>query len=1332
MSWTKKKLLAWGASYLDIGSFAGICLRSLLAAVVLLSSGLSHAQVLSVQGGTPLPSPRSGSVCLTHSDGRVFIFGKTPLDTTIVYDPVLDTYTPKAPMPNPTYEGCGAVAGDGTMVVFGGEGEGHVGKRSVRRYDPTLDSWAVSSYLDMPDSCAAATGPDGRVHVMGKSYVERHLIYDAALDTWVTAGPTLRKRWDHGAVFVGGQLYAFGGTGGDAFQFPPHPDAADLYLDVWDSSLGTWSPGPNLPWRHKRFGSVSDGVRIYLIGNQYDFGQSNLILEYDVAGQYWAYSPQLLLQGVEEGCAAITNGAIHVFGGSPSGTLHQILWLQPHCGNGNVDNGEDCDDAGESATCDVDCTLAICGDGQLNLSAGESCDEMGATATCDADCTAVVCGDGLANAAAGEVCDDGGASASCDEDCTPAVCGDGLLNVAAGEACDEAGASASCDADCSDVVCGDGVVNKLAGEVCDAGQATVNCDDDCTPAVCGDGHINTVAGETCDDGGPSATCNEDCTLRSCGDGVWNEAAGEVCDHGGETATCDADCTEVLCGDGRVNVAAGEACDGAGWTVDCDADCSLAACGDGQLNELAGEACDDGNRENGDGCDTMCAVEVEGMGGGDTGPAPVPSVDAGCACSVRGRSESGRYGWVWTFALVALVTRRRRTSGRAAAAASVVLAVLTVLVAPAAAWAQPHSWVSAPVGVLPEPRAEHTVVAGLDGRIYVFGGYADAPNVRTATAVSYVYDPTTQITSTIAPMPFPSRGHCSARAMDGRIVTFGGYDQSHLSVTQIYHPLTDTWTVGTSQSRGWGCAAATDDTGLIHVTGGESAKLSYDVYDPVLGTFTTMPSLPAFRFGHGSVFVSGRLLVIGGRQNYSSTQALDTVLRFDATTSTWVNTTPLPGPRTRAATTLHGTQVFVMGGFDAGGGLTFSFFTSNDAGQSWSPLLPPLGPGSTYTVANASAATTPGFLFWVGGQNASGPAVTMRNALLISFCGNGIAETGEDCDEGPLSPTCDPDCTAVVCGDGTVNAAAGEDCDTQGDSASCDADCTAPMCGDGHYNPVFGESCDDGGESASCDADCTLAECGDLTTNAAAGEDCDEGGETLTCNIDCTAAQCGDGVTNATAGELCDEAGASPTCDEDCTDVICGDGLVNVLAGETCDEGFESATCNANCTLRSCGDGVVNATAGEQCDDGGASATCDADCTFPFCGDGVTNTSAGEACDDKFATPDCDADCTPTECGDGTLNPTAEACDDGNLDDGDGCSAACQVETAPPVSGSGGATTTSSGGSGGSEPFEPEGGCSCSLDRPSDGPNGRGLGWMLLALGSLAHRRRWRAILGSGE
>ena len=115
-------------------------------------------------------------------------------------------------------------------------------------------------------------------------------------------------------------------------------------------------------------------------------------------------------------------------------------------------------------------------------------------------------------------------------------------------------------------------------------------------------------------------------------------------------------------------------------------------------------------------------------------------------------------------------------------------------------------------------------------------------------------------------------------------------------------------------------------------------------------------------------------------------------------------------------------------------------------------------------------------------------------------------------------TCDSDCTAPVCGDGLLNAAAGEVCDDGVNNGTgpglCEPGCAAPaQCGNGLIET--GEACDDSGESATCDADCTAVRCGDGNTNTTAGEACDTSGESGSCNIDCTVAACGDGKTNAT-------------------------------------------------------------------------------------------------------------------------------------------------------------------------------------------------------------------------
>ena len=70
----------------------------------------------------------------------------------------------------------------------------------------------------------------------------------------------------------------------------------------------------------------------------------------------------------------------------------EITNTPPVCGDGSVDLGETCDDSGESATCDADCTAVSCGDGVTNSTAGETCDDgvnNGNPGSCNATCDGI-------------------------------------------------------------------------------------------------------------------------------------------------------------------------------------------------------------------------------------------------------------------------------------------------------------------------------------------------------------------------------------------------------------------------------------------------------------------------------------------------------------------------------------------------------------------------------------------------------------------------------------------------------------------------------------------------------------------------------------------------------------------------------------------------------------------------------------------------------------------------------------------------------------------------------------------------------------------------------
>jgi hypothetical protein len=151
----------------------------------------------------------------------------------------------------------------------------------------------------------------------------------------------------------------------------------------------------------------------------------------------------------------------------------------------------------------------------------------------------------------------------------------------------------------------------------------------------------------------------------------------------------------------------------------------------------------------------------------------------------------------------------------------------------------------------------------------------------------------------------------------------------------------------------------------------------------------------------------------------------------------------------------------------------------------------------------------------------------------SYCTSGDACAAGVCVEGS-APTCDPatlkcdedgDACYARCGDGVVDS--GEECDEGGANsdavdASCRTDCTDAGCGDGVVDS--GEECDDGASNSdsaadACRTDCSAAGCGDGVVDT--GEDCDEGEESATCTASCTTPGVDAGPTPTDAGASAD-------------------------------------------------------------------------------------------------------------------------------------------------------------------------------------------------------------------
>jgi hypothetical protein len=179
-----------------------------------------------------LPTPRMG-LCLETVNEKIYAIGGDrpgiyppyPVlsNLTEIYDPVTDSWTTGASMPN--YGGLGfadvtsALVDKKLYILSCGEREGNGVFTQI--YDPLTDSWSSGAPIPIMIDYASAVSTSGvfapkRIHVLGVHYDSHegesaHQIYDPIQDTWTTATALSSPRHSLGFATINDILYATGG-----------------------------------------------------------------------------------------------------------------------------------------------------------------------------------------------------------------------------------------------------------------------------------------------------------------------------------------------------------------------------------------------------------------------------------------------------------------------------------------------------------------------------------------------------------------------------------------------------------------------------------------------------------------------------------------------------------------------------------------------------------------------------------------------------------------------------------------------------------------------------------------------------------------------------------------------------------------------------------------------------------------------------------------------------------------------------------------------------------------------------------------------------------------
>jgi len=171
----------------------------------------------------PMPTEPGGGAAAV-AGGRIYVAGGRPPrgNDFAVYDPAANTWRVLPPLPTQRNH-IGAAAIGGKIFVVGGRFEaGFESERTDRLevFDPAAGSWTTRAGMPRPRGGVNAVAADGCLHVFGgegndeapSGVFPDHDVYNPVTDTWTRLGPMpVPVHGVTGAVFANGLIYLPGG-----------------------------------------------------------------------------------------------------------------------------------------------------------------------------------------------------------------------------------------------------------------------------------------------------------------------------------------------------------------------------------------------------------------------------------------------------------------------------------------------------------------------------------------------------------------------------------------------------------------------------------------------------------------------------------------------------------------------------------------------------------------------------------------------------------------------------------------------------------------------------------------------------------------------------------------------------------------------------------------------------------------------------------------------------------------------------------------------------------------------------------------------------------------
>lgn len=194
---------------------------------------------------------------------------------------------------------------------------------------------------------------------------------------------------------------------------------------------------------------------------------------------------------------------------------------------------------------------------------------------------------------------------------------------------------------------------------------------------------------------------------------------------------------------------------------------------------------------------------------------------------------------------------------------------------------------------------------VDGKIYAIGG----KNEKSLDTVE-VYDPITDKWTEAEKMP-TARSNFGITVKDGSVLVLGGVNgTTSLKTVEEYSPALNKWTVKKNLNKWNSDFSLSEIDGTLFLAGGKNSD-KIEEYDVLTGLTTERITLPTSLYGHSSVVVDGKLLIIGGN---NGSKCQNKVFCYDIFGGRWNKENDMNYQRSFFSSAVVNGKIYVFGGF----------------------------------------------------------------------------------------------------------------------------------------------------------------------------------------------------------------------------------------------------------------------------------------------------------------------------------------------------------------------------------------------------------------------------------